>query len=124
MLPRTFLSKEPLETVNSSMTFDFSVSVRISNLLFIVGLFECFCGWGHPIRFCEGFQFAFPRFFHWWDVKSSRGDFFYLSRVSFPSSLNGSQADPFFLFYLFSYRMERGYEKVSNSQTGHRRGTP
>ena len=28
------------------MTLNFIVSVRISNLLFIVGLFECFCGWG------------------------------------------------------------------------------
>ena len=48
------------ETLNSSMTFDFSVGVCISNLFFIIGLFKCFCGWGR-IRFYEDFQFAFPR---------------------------------------------------------------
>ena len=41
------------------MTVDFLVSVRISNLLFIVGLFECFCGLECPTRFCEGFWFSF-----------------------------------------------------------------
>ena len=51
VFPRTFLSKEPLETHDSSTIVDFLVSVHISNLLFIVGLFECFCGWGRPIRF-------------------------------------------------------------------------
>ena len=90
MLPRTFFSKEPSETLDSSTTFDFPMSVRISNLLFIVGLFDCFCGWGIPIRFREGYQFVFPRFCHWRDVKTSRGDFFYISRVPFPSSFNGS----------------------------------
>ena len=40
----TFLSKEPLEILNSSSTVNFLVSARISNLLFITGLFECFCG--------------------------------------------------------------------------------
>ena len=73
MLLRTFLSKEPSKTLDSSTTSDFPVSVRISNLLFIVGLFECFCGWGRPIRFYEGFWFAFPRFCHWWDVKPLGG---------------------------------------------------
>ena len=58
-LPRTFLSKKLLETLDSSTIVDFLVSVRISNLLFIVSLFECFCGWGRPIRFCEGFRFSF-----------------------------------------------------------------
>ena len=43
MLLRTFLSNEPSETLDSLTTFNFPVSVRISNLLFIVGLFECFC---------------------------------------------------------------------------------
>ena len=46
VLSQTFLSKEPLETLDSSTTVNFLVSVCISNLLFIVGLFECFCGWG------------------------------------------------------------------------------
>ena len=44
MLLRSFLSKEPSEILDSSTTFDFLVSVRISDFLFIVGLFECFCG--------------------------------------------------------------------------------
>ena len=57
--PQTFLSKDPPETLDSSTTIDFLVSDRISNLLFITSLFECFCGWGRPTRFCEGFQFAF-----------------------------------------------------------------
>ena len=57
--PRTFLSNEPPETLDSLATVDFRVSVRISNLFFISGLFECFCGWGSPIRFCEGFWFSF-----------------------------------------------------------------
>ena len=42
----------------TSTIVDFLVSSRISNILFITGLFY-FCGWGHPTRFCEGFQFAF-----------------------------------------------------------------
>ena len=125
MLLRTFLSKEPSETLNSSKTFDFLVSVRISSLRFIIGLFECFCGWGRPIRFCKGFPFSFPRFCHWWDVKTSKGDFFYLLRVSFPSSLNEPQSDPLFFFYfiLFACRMERGCEDVSSSHDGRRRTT-
>ena len=58
-LLRTFLSKEPPETLDSSTTVDFLVSSRILNIFFIVGLFEWFCGWGSPTRFCEGFRFAF-----------------------------------------------------------------
>ena len=101
VLMRTFLSKEPSKTLDSSTNFDFPVSVHISNLIFIVGLFECFCGWRRPIRLCEGFWFAFPRL-SLVECKTSRGDFFYLSRVLFPSSLNGPQAGPFsFLFLLF-----------------------
>ena len=110
-----FPFKEPSETLDSSITFDFPMSVRISNLYFIFSLFTRFCGWGRPIRFYEGFRFAFSRFCHLWDVKTSKGDFFYLSRVLFPSSLNGSQADPllfFFFFFFFSFffacRMTRG----------------
>ena len=75
------------------------MSVRILNLIFIVGLFECFCGWGRLIRLCEGFWFAFPRL-SLVGCKTSRADFFYLSRVSFPSSLNGPQAGLFFFFHL------------------------
>ena len=71
VLLRTFLSKEPLETPDSSTTFDFPVRVRVSNLLFIVGWFGCFLG--RPIRFSEGFWSAFLRFYHWWDVKPPRG---------------------------------------------------
>ena len=82
-------------------------------------MFECFCCWRHPIRFREGFWFAFPRFCHWWDVKTSKGDFFYISRVS----LNGSQADPLFIYLLFACRMTRGYEDVSSKQARRRKGT-
>ena len=57
-LPRTFLSKKPPETLDSSTIVDFLVSSCISNILFIIGLFY-FYGWGRPTRFCEGFQFAF-----------------------------------------------------------------
>ena len=39
VLLRTFLSKEPPETLDYLATIDFLVSVRISNILFIVGLF-------------------------------------------------------------------------------------
>ena len=91
VLLRTFL--------DSLRTFDFPVSVRISNFLFIVGLFECFCGCGHPIRFYEGFWFTFPRL-SLVGCKTSRGDIFYLSRVSFPSSLNGPRATLFFFSFL------------------------
>ena len=56
--------------------------------------------------------------------KTSKGDFFYLSRVLFPSSLHGPQADPLLSFFLYAYRMARGYEEVSSSQAGRRRGTP
>ena len=56
--------------------------------------------------------------------KTSRGDFFYLLRVSFPSSLNGPQADPLLSFFLFACRMAKGYEEVSSSQVGRQRGTP
>ena len=35
---------KPSETLESLMTFGFSVSVFILNLLFIVGWFECFFG--------------------------------------------------------------------------------
>ena len=48
-------------------------------------------------------------------------------RVSFPSSLNGSQADPlciYLFFNLFSCRIARDYEEVSSSQVGSQRGTP
>ena len=56
---RTFLSKEPPKTLDYSKTVDFLVRSRISNIPFIAGLFECFCGWGQPTRFCEGFRFTF-----------------------------------------------------------------
>ena len=61
--------------------------------------------------------------------KTFRGDFFYLPRVLFPSSLNGPQANlllSFFFIYLFlfAYIMARGYEEVFNSQAGRHRGTP
>ena len=91
----------------------------------IVGWFACFLG--RPIRFSKGFWFAFLRFCHWWDVKPLGGDFFYLPRVSFPSLLNGPQVDTllsFFFFCLFACRMAKGYEEVSCSQAGRRRGTP
>ena len=98
------------------------MSVRTSNLLFIVGLFECFCGWGRSIRFCEDFRFVFPRFCHWWDVKPQGGISFIFRGLP--------QDDPFFClfffnyFFLFACKMVRGYEEVSNSQVWRRRGTP
>ena len=58
-LSRTFISKEPPETLDSSTTVNLLVSVHISNLLSIIGLFKRFCGWGSPIRFCKGFRLAF-----------------------------------------------------------------
>ena len=58
-LLRTFLLMEPPETLESSMIFDFLVSSRILNLLFIADLFECFYGWGCPTKFYEGFRFVF-----------------------------------------------------------------
>ena len=57
-LLRTFRSKEPPETLDFSTTINFMVNSRISNILFIDGLFECFCGWGRPTRFYEGFRFV------------------------------------------------------------------
>ena len=58
--------------------------------------------------------------------KTSRGDFFYLPRVLFPSLLSEPQADPLLsiFFCLFSCRMERVYKEVSSSQAGRWRGTP
>ena len=58
---------------------------------------------GCPIRFYEDFWFVFPMFRHWWDVKTFTGDCFYLLRVLFPSSLNGSQVDPLCFIYLFIF---------------------
>ena len=71
VLPRAFLSKEPLETVDSSTTVDFLVSSRISNILFIAGLFERFCGWGVLLGSAKVFGSLFLRFCHRWDVKPS-----------------------------------------------------
>ena len=132
MLLQTFLSKQPSDTLDSSMTFDFSVSVGISNFLFIIGLFECFCGWGRPIRFCEGFRFVFPRFCHWWDVKLQGGISFIFRGFRFHLCLMDFKLTSFiyllllllFYFFLFAYRMARGYEEVSNSQARCQRGTP
>ena len=44
VLLQTFLSKEPSETLDFSTIFDFSVNVRVLNLLFLVGWFGCFLG--------------------------------------------------------------------------------
>ena len=44
LLLRTFLSKEPSKTLDYSTTFGFPVSVRVSNLFFIIGWFGCFWG--------------------------------------------------------------------------------
>ena len=102
------------------------MSVRISNLLFIVGLFECFYCWGRPIRLCEGFRFAFPKFCNWWDVKLLGGiSFIFLGFCSYfcLMDLKLTLLLSFFLFCLFAYRMARGYEEVSSSKVGRRRGT-
>ena len=81
MLMQTFLSNEPSKTLDSSTTFNFMVTVRFSNLLFIVGWFGCFLG--HPIRFNERFLFSFLMFCYWWDVKIQGG--FLLSFEGFVS---------------------------------------
>ena len=126
MLLRTFLSNESSETLDSLTTFGFPMSVRVSNLLLIIGWFGCF--WGRPIRFNEEFCFAFLRFFHWWDVKPPRGISFIFIGFCFHLHLMGLKLTPscpfFFFFCLFAYRMTRGYEEVSNSQVRHWRGTP
>ena len=62
MLLQTLFSKESSKTLNSSKTFGFPMSVRVSNLLFIVGWFGCF--WGRTIKFNEDFCFEFLRFCH------------------------------------------------------------
>ena len=54
-LLQTSLSKEPLETLDASTTFDFSVSVCNLNLFRVVGSLECLCCWRRPISFYEGF---------------------------------------------------------------------
>ena len=61
--------------------------VRFSILLFIVGLFGCF--WGRPIRFSEGFWFAFLRFYHWWGVKPPGGIYFIFQGFCFHLRLMG-----------------------------------
>ena len=42
VLMQTFLSNEPSETLDSSTTFNFLMSVRISNFSFIVGFLSVF----------------------------------------------------------------------------------
>ena len=115
VLLRTFLSKEPSEILDPSTTFGFPMSVRVSNLLLIVGWFRCF--WGHLIRFREGFWFAFLRFCQWWDVKPLGGIYFIFRGFCFHLclvSLKMTPSCPFF-FCLFACRMERGYKEVSSS---------
>ena len=68
-LLRTSLSKEPLETLDSLTTADFLVSVRISNLLFIVGYLSVFVVKGILLGSAKVFGSRFPRFCHWRDVK-------------------------------------------------------
>ena len=129
-LLQTSLPKEPLETIDASMAFDFSVSVCISNLFRVAGLLECLRGWRYSISLCEGFWFTSFRFYPWWVVKSpGEISFSFYRVVSFPPFLfllYGPQVDPFFysLIFLFARRMERGHEGVSTSQAGRRRGTP
>ena len=77
MLLRTFLSKEPLETLDSSMTFDFRMIVRSQTFFLSLVILGVLVVRGHPIRHFLGC--------HWWGVKPPGG----ISRVSFPSSLNG-----------------------------------
>ena len=91
VLLQTFLSNVLSETLDSSMTVDFLVSVPISNLLFIVGLFTCFCGWGVLLGSIQVFSSCFL-------------GFVYLSRVSFPPLLYGPKDDPSFSpFYYYYY---------------------
>ena len=76
---------------------------------------------GILLGFTKVFGSCFLGFVTGGDVKTSKGDFFYLSRVS----LNGSQADPFlFIYLLFSCRMTRGYEDVLAARMGVERGLP
>ena len=75
---------------------------------------------------CKGFQFAFPRFCYWWDAKPSGGISFIFRGFCFHFRLMDLKLTPSFvsLFFLFAYRMERGYKEVSNSQVECQRGTP
>ena len=54
-LLQTSLSKEPSETLDTLMTFDFLVSVFNSNLFLVVGSLKCLCCWRLPTGFWEGF---------------------------------------------------------------------
>ena len=60
--------------------------------------------------------------------KTSRGDFFYLPRVSFPSSVNGPQADTLlsfcFSFFVYLPIAWQCYEEISSSHARRRRGIP
>ena len=113
MLFRTFLSKGSLETLYSSMTFNFPMSVRISNPLFIVGLFDCFRGWGRLIRFCEGFQFAFPGFCHWWDVKLPGEFSFIFQGFCFHLRLTDLKLTPSSLFYFLFFYLPIEWQEVT-----------
>ena len=55
MLLQTSLSKEPSETLDALMTFDFLVSVCNLNLFHVAGLLKCLCCWRRPTSFCKGF---------------------------------------------------------------------
>ena len=106
-----FLSNELSENLDYSTTFSFLVSVRVSNLLFIIGLFRCF--FGHPIRFNEVFGSHFLGFVIDGDVKPLGGISFIFQGFRFHLRLMG-QADPFYPLF-FSCRMARGYDEVSSS---------
>ena len=69
-LLQTSLPKEPLETLDASTTFDFSISVCNSNLFRVVGFLECLRDLRCSISFRKGFWFTSFRFYPWWVMKS------------------------------------------------------
>ena len=62
MLLGTFLSKEASKILDTWMTLDFPVSVHNSNLLCVVGSFDCLCDWGIPLGSTKGFGSHFLGF--------------------------------------------------------------
>ena len=73
VLPRTFLSNEPSETLDSSTTVNFLVSVHISTFFLSLVCFSVFVVGGILLGSEKVFGLRFPRFCHWWDVKPLRG---------------------------------------------------
>ena len=113
-LLRTFLSKEPSKTLDSSMTVDFLVSTRISNILFIPGLFECFCGWRRPTMFYEGFLFAFSKVLSPVGCKTSGGWISFILRgFCFYLHLMDLKLTPSSIFFLLFFYLPIEWKEVT-----------